>query len=57
MILGITMVAVGEAFALAEKLGSSDQALFQVASTSSGQCWALTSLLPGARPGAGRACQ
>lgn len=46
MILGISMIAVGEAFALAEKLGLSHQALFDVASTSSGQCWALTSYCP-----------
>ncbi len=36
MILGVSMIAVGEAFALAEKLGLSHQALFDVASTSSG---------------------
>ena len=46
MILGISMVAVSEAFVLAEKLGLSHQALFDVASTSSGQCWALTSYCP-----------
>src|SRR5213595_4360091 len=46
MILGISMIAVGEAFALAEKLGLSHKALFDVASTSSGQCWALTSYCP-----------
>jgi 3-hydroxyisobutyrate dehydrogenase len=46
MILGISMIAVGEAFALAEKLGLSHQALFDVSSTSSGQCWALTSYCP-----------
>jgi 3-hydroxyisobutyrate dehydrogenase len=46
MILGISMIAVGEAFVLAEKLGLSHQALFDVASTSSGQCWALTSYCP-----------
>ncbi|MFL6790944.1 MAG: 3-hydroxyisobutyrate dehydrogenase, partial [Bradyrhizobium sp.] len=46
MILGVSMIAVGEAFALAEKLGLSHQALFDVASTSSGQCWALTSYCP-----------
>jgi 3-hydroxyisobutyrate dehydrogenase len=46
MILGISMIAVGEAFALAEKLGLSHQALFEVSSTSSGQCWALTSYCP-----------
>ena len=46
MILGVSMIAVGEAFVLAEKLGLSHQALFDVASTSSGQCWALTSYCP-----------
>lgn len=46
MILGISMIAVGEAFVLGEKLGLSHQALFDVASTSSGQCWALTSYCP-----------
>src|SRR5213075_1502732 len=46
MILGISMIGVGEAFALAEKLGLSHQALFDVASISSGQCWALTSYCP-----------
>jgi len=46
MILGISMIAVSEAFALAEKLGLSHKALFDVASTSSGQCWALTNYSP-----------
>lgn len=46
MILGISMIAVSEAFVLAEKLGLEHQALFDVASTSSGQCWALTSYCP-----------
>lgn len=46
MILGISMIAVSEAFVLGEKLGLSHQALFDVASTSSGQCWALTSYCP-----------
>jgi 3-hydroxyisobutyrate dehydrogenase len=46
MILGISMIGVGDAFVLAEKLGLSHQALFGVASTSSGQCWALTSYCP-----------
>ena len=46
MILGISMIAVSEAFALGEKLGLSHKALFDVASTSSGQCWALTSYCP-----------
>jgi 3-hydroxyisobutyrate dehydrogenase len=46
MILGISMIGVAEAFVLAEKLGLSHQALFDVASTSSGQCWSITSYCP-----------
>jgi 3-hydroxyisobutyrate dehydrogenase len=46
MILGISMIGVCEAFALAEKLGLSHQALFDVASTSSGQCWSINSYCP-----------
>ncbi|MER8481823.1 3-hydroxyisobutyrate dehydrogenase [Mesorhizobium sp. M1322] len=46
MILGISMIGVAEAFVLAEKLGLSDQALFDVASNSSGQCWSLTTYCP-----------
>ncbi|PCH82371.1 MAG: 3-hydroxyisobutyrate dehydrogenase [Hyphomicrobiales bacterium] len=50
MVLGITMIAVSEAFALAEKLGLDNQKLFDIASTASGQCWALTSYCPVAGP-------
>jgi len=46
MILGISMIAVSEAFVLGEKLGLSHQALYDVASTSSGQCWSLTTYCP-----------
>lgn len=46
MILGISMIGVAEAFVLGEKLGVSHQALFDVASTSSGQCWSLTTYCP-----------
>jgi 3-hydroxyisobutyrate dehydrogenase len=46
MILGATMIVTCEAFALAEKLGLSAQALFDVASTSSGQSWSLTTYCP-----------
>jgi len=46
MILGVTMIATAEAFVLAEKLGLSHQALFDVASASSGQSWVLTSYCP-----------
>ncbi|MBB4525796.1 3-hydroxyisobutyrate dehydrogenase [Rhizobium leguminosarum] len=46
MILGISMIGVCEAFVLAEKLGLSHQALFDVASTSSGQCWSINTYCP-----------
>jgi 3-hydroxyisobutyrate dehydrogenase len=46
LILGVSMIAVSEAFVLGEKLGLSHQALFDVASAASGQCWALTTNCP-----------
>ena len=46
MILGISMIAVSEAFNLADALGLDRQRLFDVASTSSGQCWSLTTYCP-----------
>jgi len=46
MVLAVSMIGLGEAFALAEKLGLSHQAVFDVVSTSSGQCWALTTYCP-----------
>ncbi|MCW5749880.1 MAG: 3-hydroxyisobutyrate dehydrogenase [Alphaproteobacteria bacterium] len=46
MILGISMIAVSEAFVLAEKLGLDHQKLFDIASKSSGQCWSLTTYCP-----------
>ena len=46
MILGISMIAVCEAFSLAERLGLEAQTLFDISSKSSGQCWALTSYCP-----------
>ncbi len=46
MILGVSMIAISEAFVLGEKLGLSNQALFDVASNASGQCWALTNNCP-----------
>ncbi|MBV9701637.1 MAG: 3-hydroxyisobutyrate dehydrogenase [Methylobacteriaceae bacterium] len=42
MILGATMIVTAEAFVLAERLGLSHQALFDVAANSSGQSWSLT---------------
>lgn len=46
MILGISIVGVSEAFVLAENLGLPHQAFFDVASTSSGQRWSLTTYCP-----------
>lgn len=46
LILGVSMIAVAEAFVLAEKLGLEAQKLFDIASKSSGQCWSLTSYCP-----------
>jgi 3-hydroxyisobutyrate dehydrogenase len=46
MVLGATMIATCEAFVLAEKVGLSAQALFDVASTSSGQSWSLSTYCP-----------
>jgi 3-hydroxyisobutyrate dehydrogenase len=46
MILGVSMIAVSEAFVLAEKLGLDKQKLFDIASKSSGQCWSMTNYCP-----------
>jgi 3-hydroxyisobutyrate dehydrogenase len=46
MVLGISMIAVSEAFVLAERLGLDAQKLFEISSKSSGQCWSLTSYCP-----------
>ncbi len=46
MVLAVSMIAVSEAFVLAEKLGLEHQKLFDIASKSSGQCWALTTYCP-----------
>jgi 3-hydroxyisobutyrate dehydrogenase len=46
MILGVSMIAVSEAFVLAEQLGLDHQKLFDISSKSSGQCWSLTSYCP-----------
>ncbi|HMK80729.1 MAG TPA: 3-hydroxyisobutyrate dehydrogenase [Xanthobacteraceae bacterium] len=46
MILGVSMIAVSEAFVLAEKLGLDKQKLFDIASKSSGSCWSMTSYCP-----------
>jgi 3-hydroxyisobutyrate dehydrogenase len=46
MILGATMIATCEAFALAEKLGLDAQRFYDIASVSSGQSWSMTSYCP-----------
>lgn len=46
MILGVSMIAVSEGFMLAKRLGLDAQKLFDVAATSSGQCWSLTNYCP-----------
>lgn len=51
MVLGISMIAVCEAFALADKMGLDRQAMFDVVSTSSGSCWSINTYCPA--PGVG----
>ena len=46
MILGVSMNAVCEAFVMAERLGLDAQTLYDVTSTSSAQCWAITTYCP-----------
>ncbi len=46
MVLGVSMIAVSEAFALAERVGLDARTLFDIMSTASGQCWSLTSYCP-----------
>lgn len=46
MLLGISMIGAAEAFVLGEKLGLSHQALYDVISTASGQCWSVTTNCP-----------
>ena len=46
MLLAITMIGTCEAFALAEKLGLTDQVFFDIASKASGQNWSMTSYCP-----------
>jgi 3-hydroxyisobutyrate dehydrogenase len=46
MMLAVSMIGVCEGFALAEKLGLSAQTLFDICSTSTSQCWAMTGYCP-----------
>jgi 3-hydroxyisobutyrate dehydrogenase len=50
MMLSINMVGVSEGFLLARKLGLDWDKLFQIASTSSGQSWALSNYCPAPGP-------
>ena len=50
LILGISMIGVCEAFALAARLGLPAQTLFDISSKSSGQCWSMTSYCPVSGP-------
>ena len=53
MILGASMIATCEAFALAEKLGLDLQTFYDISSKASGQSWSMTSYCP--VPGVGPA--
>ena len=46
MLLAISMIGAGEAFNLGRRLGLDDQALFDVISTASGQCWSVNTYCP-----------
>lgn len=46
MILAVSQIAVAEAFVLGERLGLEHQALFDVVSQASGQCWSVTTNCP-----------
>ena len=46
MLLGISMLGVGEMFHLANKLGLDPQKVFEITSHASGRCWSLTDYCP-----------
>jgi 3-hydroxyisobutyrate dehydrogenase len=46
MILGVSMVAISEAFTLAKALGLAPEKLFEVVNNASGQCWAMSKYVP-----------
>jgi 3-hydroxyisobutyrate dehydrogenase len=46
MVLAVQQIAVGEAFALAEKLGLAAQSLFDVITGATGNCWAVHTNCP-----------
>ncbi|MEK6541538.1 MAG: 3-hydroxyisobutyrate dehydrogenase [Pseudomonadota bacterium] len=51
MLLGASMIATAEAFAMAKKLGLDPQTFYDISSKASGQCWSMTSYCP--LPGVG----
>lgn len=46
MILGISQIALAEAFTMAERLGLDAKTLFDISSNASGSCWAMVNHLP-----------
>ena len=46
MLLGATMIATCESFAMAKKLGLDPQTFYDISSVSSGQSWSMTSYCP-----------
>ncbi len=46
LILGVSMIAVSEAFTLAKKIGLDPKKFFEISSNASGQCWAMTKYSP-----------
>jgi 3-hydroxyisobutyrate dehydrogenase len=46
MVLAVQQIAIGEAFVLAEKLGLSDQSLFDVITGATGNCWSVHTNCP-----------
>ena len=46
MILGVSMIAVCEAFVMADNLGLDRSKMFDVVSTASGSCWAINTYCP-----------
>lgn len=46
MILGVSMIAVSEAFVLANKLGLDSKKFFEISNNASGQCWSMSHYCP-----------
>ena len=50
MILGISMIAVSEAFALAASVGLDAQTVYDIVTKSTGQCWSISAYCPAPGP-------